>query len=139
MTVNLFTRRMALNALVSMALVPVGIREVFSETPTAKSAGSLTVRLVNVTIPPDSRLRNLTTINRPPLLYLQLYEDGTLIGTSSTVTYGWETDYACFQIHGEETAVSSSRYLRPCAKTCLSRMKMNAQLHWRYWLPTHMS
>jgi hypothetical protein len=74
-------------------LLPFAVPPVLAEAPTANAAVDVTVRLINITIPPDSRLRNLSKINRPPLLYLQLYEDGSLIGTSSTVTDGWEVDF----------------------------------------------
>lgn len=92
-------------------LMPAGSLTSFADEKPAKPAKSIVIRLINITIPPDSRLRNLSTIAKPPLLYLQLYENGALIGTSSTVVSGWETDFpAIDQNQWTIKADSKTRY-----------------------------
>ena len=51
------------------------------------------VRLVNITIPPECRIRDSKSISHPPTLFLKLYQDGAQLGSSSASEYGWESDY----------------------------------------------
>ncbi len=44
-------------------------------------------RLANVTIPADSPLRNLTTINHPPTLYVVVKRNGKALGGHSSVAH----------------------------------------------------
>jgi len=84
----------------------------WSQTPPAKAASVVTIRLVNVTIPPDSRLRNSSAISKPPSLYVELHENGTLIGTSTVADTSWQPDYPdrkanCWKVKTD----AKSRYL----------------------------
>jgi hypothetical protein len=49
-------------------------------------------QLLNVTIPPESPLRNRVDIDRPPQVYVIVKKDGKPIGTTSVVT-GWAVDF----------------------------------------------
>lgn len=51
-------------------------------------------QLVNVTIPPDSPLRNDDNTNKPPELYIVLKRNGREIDVKCTVHKGWSVDFA---------------------------------------------
>jgi hypothetical protein len=64
----------------------------FAEAAPEKPSTQIVVRLVNITIPPDSPLRNPDKLSNPPNLYIELFENGLRIGTS-TVEQGWQPDF----------------------------------------------
>lgn len=81
------------------------------EPPAAPPQKPLVVRLVNITIPPDSRLRHSDNLSKPPALYIELFENGTRIGTS-TAERGWQPDYpAVAQNQWTLKADTKTRYL----------------------------
>lgn len=50
-------------------------------------------RLVNVTIPADSPLRNYTEINHPPVLYVLVKKNGVQLANYSSQVKGWSVDF----------------------------------------------
>jgi hypothetical protein len=50
-------------------------------------------RLVNVTIPADSPLRNSTEINHPPVLYVLVKKNGVQLAQYSSQHQGWSVDF----------------------------------------------
>jgi hypothetical protein len=51
-------------------------------------------RLVNVTFPADSTLRNDASVNKPPCLYVVLKKNGAQVGECSTYdSKGWSVDF----------------------------------------------
>ena len=50
-------------------------------------------QLLNVTIPPESALRNLKNIDKPPQMYVIVKKDGKFVG-ETTVVDGWTVDFS---------------------------------------------
>lgn len=90
-TCSLLVRLLPAIALASATLFALPVTS-NGQAPPASAAKSFVVRLVNITIPPDSPLRKSEKINTPPCLYIELFEDGTRIGMSTAET-GWESDF----------------------------------------------
>jgi len=77
----------------TVSLLGMATNTCWSQAPPTKTISVVTIRLVNVTIPPDSPLRLSSAISKPPSLYVELHENGTLIGTSSVAGTSWQPDY----------------------------------------------
>lgn len=90
--------RLATSASMLRASAVVGIclfglsLSLFAEAAPEKSPKQITIRLVNITIPPDSPLRISGKLADPPSLYIELFENGARIGTS-TAERGWQPDF----------------------------------------------
>ena len=87
-----------LMVLVSMAVAPLlfmGTVRADDPPQAAKPATPMPVRyqLVNVTIPPDSPIRNAVSINHPPAMYIVVRVKGEQIGKCSQVRRGWDVDF----------------------------------------------
>ena len=59
----------------------------------SEAASQVCYQLVNITIPPDSPIRNSETINHPPAMYIIMRIKGEQIGKCSQVREGWEVDF----------------------------------------------
>lgn len=86
--------RHGVKVLAFVGLVVVRATPIPADEPTEGQQESTRTwyRLVNVTIPPDSPLRNSATINKPPKLYMTLKKNGTSLGDSVAIK-GWSVDF----------------------------------------------
>jgi hypothetical protein len=88
-----FARSSILTSVAVLAsLLLMGSAFAADPTPAPKPA-KIQYQLVNITIPSDSPLRNASTINHPPDLYIVVRIKGEPIGKGSKARQGWEVDF----------------------------------------------